>query len=637
LCCIGSSELSADQVRATSALAARWGCRWYAVSIQSRHLRGFSAERRIRVSHSLHLAASLGARTDLLYADDVAQTLIRYARDQAITTLVLGGRLATLFRLRPHLAITIAKHASDLEVQVLRPGQSEPVPLQLSDRPKVARAAIVAPLLAVAAVLPTTLLVNATLLRSSVAAMVMVLAVCLVAVVGGRRSAMVTTIINVLLYDFFVIPPLLSLSLKDSQSIVTFSVMLVVGLVIGELTHRLRFRATEAAASEQRAYLLSAFSRNLSTQMVEDDVLAVGVDTVSRTFDGAVAMLLLSEDGDLRAVKHSSEGLNIDFALAQRAIREGRGCGSGTSIEPRHEWLMLPLKTSSKDRGVLALRPASGRIGGGELHEVETFASLIALALERVRYLTLAQEAMLGVESERLRNSLLSALSHDLQTPLASVVGLADSVLLTKPQLSADQQQMIEGIIEEGQRMSASVGNLLEMARLESGTVRLRRQWHSVEEAIGSALAATKRRLGNRTRSVRVPADLPLVEFDAALIERVLINLLDNAAKYTPPGSHIDIEARASAQQMDIIVSDDGPGLPAGREDALFAKFARAKAESGSGVGLGLAICRAILVAHGGQIVAESGRSRGASFMMSLPLSQAPAVASETESFSDHV
>jgi two-component system sensor histidine kinase KdpD len=136
---------------------------------------------------------------------------------------------------------------------------------------------------------------------------------------------------------------------------------------------------------------------------------------------------------------------------------------------------------------------------------------------------------------------------------------------------------------------------------------------------------------------VRVPADLPLVEFDAALIERVLINLLDNAAKYTPPGSHIDIEARASAQQMDIIVSDDGPGLPAGREDALFAKFARAKAESGSGVGLGLAICRAILVAHGGQIVAESGRSRGASFMMSLPLSQAPAVASETESFSDHV
>jgi two-component system sensor histidine kinase KdpD len=175
--------------------------------------------------------------------------------------------------------------------------------------------------------------------------------------------------------------------------------------------------------------------------------------------------------------------------------------------------------------------------------------------------------------------------------------------------------------------MSSSVGNLLEMAKLESGTVRLRLQWHSVEEAIGAALAATKRRLGARTRSVRVPHDLPLVQFDAALIERVLINLLDNAAKYTPFDAHIDIEARVGPGFLEIIVTDNGPGLPIGR----------ARSESGSGVGLGLAICRAIVVAHGGQILAQPDRDTGASFIMTLPLSEPPLVAGEIEALSDHV
>ena len=370
------------------------------------------------------------------------------------------------------------------------------------------------------------------------------------------------------------IPPHYSLQLKDVQSLVTFFVMLSVGLTIGELTARLRTQAREAAAHEQRAYLLSTFSRNLSAQMGQMDVLQVGAETVSRTFDAAVEVLLLSEQGDLAPMHLGTEAHAIDLSLVHRSLREGRGCGNGTNIEPRNQWLVLPLRTSTKNCGVMALKPSTGAIGTGQLHEIETFASLIALALERVRYLSLAQEALLGVESERLRSSLLAALSHDLQTPLASVVGLADSVLLTKPALSEQQQEMINAIVEEGSRMSNSVGNLLEMAKLESGQVRLRRDWHSVEEVIGTALAATRRRLGTRTRQVQVPADLPLVEFDAALIERVVINLLDNASKYTAPNAIIEIEASVRSGHLEISVTDDGPGLPVGHEDALFAKFA---------------------------------------------------------------
>jgi two-component system sensor histidine kinase KdpD len=638
LCCIGSSEQSAEHVRQAAALAKQWGCRWHAVSVQGRRITPFGAKRRILAARSLHLAASLGACTDLLYAEDVADTLVRYARDQAITTLLCGASLKSRWLRVSSLAARIARRAADLEVQIVHADHLEAITSVEPRRPSALwRSGVVSPLIALLLVAVASDLQVANILRASSLAMLMVLAVALVAVSGGRRAAIATTLVNLLIYDYVVIAPRFSLALRDVQSVVTFLVMLIVGLTIGELTHRLRSQAHAALGSEQRAYLLSAFSRNLSAQVGQEQVLEVGAATVARTFGGSVVMLLLGDDNDLRPIRPAGEIQGLDLALAHRALREGRGCGNGTSIEPRHDWLMLPLRTSSKNCGVMALRPRDARMGRAELHEIETFASLIALALERVHYLSLAQEALLGVESERLRSSLLAALSHDLQTPLASVVGLADSVLLTKPPLSERQQQMIEGIVEEGQRMSSSVGNLLEMAKLESGTVRLRLQWHSVEEAIGAALAATRRRLGARTRAVRVPHDLPLVEFDAALIERVLINLLDNAAKYTPFDAHIDIEARVGPGFLEIVVTDDGPGLPTGREDALFAKFARARSESGSGVGLGLAICRAIVVAHGGQILAQPGRERGASFIMTLPLSEPPAVASESEALSDHV
>ena len=250
---------------------------------------------------------------------------------------------------------------------------------------------------------------------------------------------------------------------------------------------------------------------------------------------------------------------------------------------------------------------------------------MLAISLERIHYVGVAQASSLQIESERLRNSLLSAISHDLRTPLTALVGLADSLRLTRPQPSGAQVEIVEAMRRSALRMNTLVSHLLDMARLESGAVRLNRQWQPFEEVIGSALAACGASLAGRPVAVKLAEELPLLEFDAVLIERVLVNLLENAAKYTPPGTAVEIAARADPEFVVVTVSDHGPGLPRGREDVIFQKFERGLKESATpGVGLGLAICRAILQAHGGSIRGETLERGGARFSLSLPRGEPP-------------
>ena len=235
--------------------------------------------------------------------------------------------------------------------------------------------------------------------------------------------------------------------------------------------------------------------------------------------------------------------------------------------------------------------------------------------------------AMLVAPQEQAGNPLLAALSHDLRTPLAGLVGLAESLQLTRPALSAEQSELALALRSEALRMSTQVNNLLDMARIESGEVRLRRDWHSIEEIVGSAVRSTTRVLAPRTVATAIAADLPLVECDAVLIERVLVNLLENAAKYTPPSAIVRFSAQVEGALMRVTVADDGPGIRAGQEEAIFEKFTRGARESAlSGVGLGLAICKAIVEAHGGTIAVANRAEGGAAFSFSLPLGTPPAL-----------
>jgi two-component system, OmpR family, sensor histidine kinase KdpD len=320
----------------------------------------------------------------------------------------------------------------------------------------------------------------------------------------------------------------------------------------------------------------------------------------------------------------------VDAGLAAWALAHAEAAGQGTGTLPASAMLYVPLKAPMRVRGVvaLALRNPQRLHVPEQRRLLDTFASLLAIALERIHYVDVAQKTTVQMESERLRNALLGAISHDLRTPLAALAGMADSLQLTAPPLAPAHAEIARSLREAAVRMNALVNNLLDMARLESGRIALDLQWQPLEEVVGSALRSLGGLFaGRHPIRVSLPADLPLLRFDAVLVERVLANLLENAAKYTPAGSAISIGAAASRDWVEVWVADEGPGLPPGREERLFEKFERGRKESATpGVGLGLAICRAIVLAHDGTIRGETRVEGGARFVFTLPRGEPPRI-----------
>jgi two-component system sensor histidine kinase KdpD len=316
----------------------------------------------------------------------------------------------------------------------------------------------------------------------------------------------------------------------------------------------------------------------------------------------------------------------VDKGVAQWAFERGEAAGRGTDTLPACKCLVLPLKATMRLRGVLGVElKGSGLLGSEQRRLLDTCASLMAISIERIHYIDVAQKTTLQMESERLRNSLLSTISHDLRTPLAALIGLADTAQLTRPPPTEEQRELILSMRNSAMRMTALINNLLDMARLDSGAVQLNRQWLPLEEVVGSAFGACASLLAGRPLRVHLAPDLPLLHLDAVLIERVLVNLLENAGKYTPAQTSVAIEAHAETDFVVVTVSDQGPGLPSGRENAIFEKFERGKkGGSSSGVGLGLAICRAIMQAHGGSIRGETRVAGGANFILTLPRGEPP-------------
>jgi two-component system sensor histidine kinase KdpD len=470
--------------------------------------------------------------------------------------------------------------------------------------------------------------------RSNIVA-VYILTVVLVAVRFGRGAAALAAVLCVCAFDFFFVPPRFSFAVSDVQYLLTFCIMLAVGLITGQLTAGLRFQARVAGHREERAGSLYEIARDLSGAVQIGQVVRISDEAIERTFRATAALLLPNADGQLSMASSRSESaLSVDTGIAQWAFDKGQPAGFGTDTLPGSEVLYIPLRAPTRARGVLALKAHNRRLLRipEQRQLLDTFAALIAIALERVHYVEVAQDALVRMESERLRNSLLAALSHDLRTPLTVLVGLAESLTLTKPPLSPEQLESAEAIQDEARRMSALVSNLLDMARIESGEVKLNLQWQPLEEVVGPALNAARAMLKQHVVEVNIPRDLPLVQFDALLIERVLVNLLENASKYTPPGSKITLAAQTVGDTLSVSVSDDGPGLAAGREEAVFQKFTRGERESATpGVGLGLAICRAIVESHQGKIVAMNRPGGGARFTFTLPLGHPPAAAEEAE------
>jgi two-component system sensor histidine kinase KdpD len=317
------------------------------------------------------------------------------------------------------------------------------------------------------------------------------------------------------------------------------------------------------------------------------------------------------------------------MGVARWVFEHRQPAGQGTATLPGAASLYVPLMASRGCVGVLGVRPADPHAFDTpeRLHQLETFANQTALAIERARLAEEAQETEVKIETERLRNSLLSSVSHDLRTPLATITGAATTLLEQGERLdAATQRDLLESVREEADRLNRLVQNLLEMTRLESGALELRKEWHSIEEVVGAALRRLDKRLVGRRVTTHVLPDLPLVAMDDVLIEQVLVNLVDNALKYTPPGSPVEIIATATDEAVTVEVADRGPGIPPGLEQKIFEKFYRGQREDGRGAGLGLAICQGVVRAHGGRIWAQNLPGGGVAFLFTLPITEAPPV-----------
>ncbi|XHS76533.1 DUF4118 domain-containing protein [Burkholderiaceae bacterium UC74_6] len=640
LCAIGPTPRAEHVVRSAARLAQQLNVSWHAVYVETPQLQRLSDAQRERILRVVRLAHDLGAATAVLQEHDVAPALIRYARENNLSQLMLG-RAATQAPWRRWLGGAglhdrLSEAAADVDlIEIGLPATARSAPPEtesgiawnhwVSQWQRYLGAAVVC--------LATTALswpLHAYFDLTNIV-MLFLLAVVGVAMRWGRGPAVLASFVSVGLFDFFFVAPQMSFAVSDVQYLLTFAVMLVVGLVTGQLTAHLRYQATVAAEREARSRALFELTRELAGALLTEQVVDSAQASLSRELHGPAWVLALNLDDELALPPAFASGdaqEAPDLGTARWALDHGQAAGLATDTLPGSPWFYLPLQAPMRARGVLALRPRdlASVMQPERRAQLDTYASIVGQALERVHYVEVAQDALVHVESERLRNSLLSALSHDLRTPLAVVYGLAET-LAARPALPDADRELARSLQRESQRINAMVNNLLDMARLQSGAVQLRLEWQPIEEVVGSALQAMQSVLHGHTVQIDLAPGLPLINLDAVLIERVLCNLLENAAKYTPAGSTIRIAAEVQDDALKLSVSDNGPGLPAGREEALFEKFARAKSESTTpGVGLGLAICRAIMQAHQGRVWAQNLPDGGAAFLLSFPLGHPPSI-----------
>ncbi len=635
LVCVGPSPSSATLIRGARRLAAGLRARWVAASVEAPGAFPLTPAARARLQAHLRLAESLGAEVACLSGPRVADELLRYARAHNVTRMVIGKPTHARWRdrLKGSLVNQLVRGSGDIEVHFIAGDEAPPSSPEKPERtPRVfdrVGAAVGAALVGTATGLG---LLGRGQLSQPDFVMLFLLAIMLVAFRYGRGPALVAAALSVGAYDFFFVPPYYTFSVEHARHLLTFAMMFVVGLVVSSLTTRLRRQENAARLREERTAALYALSRELTLAPDEARVAPIAAARAAEVFGGAAVVLLRNAAGALVARATSRPGLVLgadELAVANYAVAHGRPAGRGSDTLPGAAVACLPLQAGATTLGVLAIvDPSHDALAVGEQGFFAAFVRQVALSLERTRLAAEAEAAALRARTEETRSALLGVVSHDLRTPLGAIVG-AGTVLRDEGSLLAEaaRRELCETICSEGERMERLVTNILDMVRLESGGIALRREWVPLEETVGSALSRAEAKLGSRAVNVSLPPALPLLFVDPVLFEQVFVNLIDNVVKHGGPSGPLDIAARPDGRKLRIEVADRGPGLPAGAEDAVFEKFYRGPGVRTGGVGLGLAICRGIVQAHGGTIAGENRPGGGALIRIVLPLVDPPPAA----------
>ncbi len=628
LVCVSASPAAPRVVRAAARMAIRLGAEWIVACVDRPGDLKLSEADRERLGRTLHLAEQLGARTVTLTGLNVSDEILSFARSQNVTKIVVGKPAGPWWRYRLLGSVVddLVRRSDEIDVYVIRGSQEEEGPRRF---PRLRRRSPgLSYVWAAGAVLVASALCHFMLPRFALPnlAMVYLLAVAFVAALWGRGPSILASILSVLAFDFLLVPPRLDLAVSDTQYLITFTVMLIVGLLISTLAVRLRQQADAYRRREQRTAALYRMSREFAQSATIVDIVRSMERNFGEVFESEVWVLMPDAKGQLSHAPGITSVFPLDAkeeAVAEWVHTHGQTAGLGTETLSGAMALYVPLKAVRGSVGVLGLFPQGGSrsLSGERMELLEAFAGQSALVIERMLLAQEAQKAQLEVEGERMRSLLLSSVSHDLRTPLAAITGAASSVVEGEESLAPEtRRELVQSILDEAERLNRLLGNLLSMTRIEAGGMRVQREWQPMEEVVGAALNRLEKALRSHPVEVRVPDDLPQVPLDSVLMEQVLVNLLENALKYTPDGSPIEVAAWSEGNGMVVEIADRGPGIAGGDEERVFEKFYRGPhTHDRRGVGLGLPICRGIIEAHEGRIWVENRPGGGASFRFFLP------------------
>ena len=645
LVCINESPVAKALVRAAKRTADRARVPWIVVHVQTPASENLPEAAKDRIVETLKLAESLGSEVVTLNAEsDLAAEILSYARSRNVSRILVGRprpRRFGAWLFRESVGERIVSSGTDFEVTLVS-----------ADAEEARRAAIRPPrftperdpkaygfALAAVAIASAIGIAFHRLLPVESLSLLFLIAVLIVATRRGLWPSIVASILSFLAYNFFLTEPYYTLHVYSEYVVRTLVLFLIIAVATGNLAARLRAQVQAQQTIARRTANLFEFSRKIARAASLDDVVWAAVHHVASTLNCASLVLGPREGRSLEILGGypPEDTLDVkDRGAAEWAWDHGEPAGWGSATLPAASWLFLPLATAQGNQGLLGVKfPKAQPMGPEERRLLEALVDQVALAIERTRLVADMEETRVLSETERLRAALLSSVSHDLRTPLVSIIGAATSLLDSDTALGPDgRKAMAETIRDEGERLNRYVQNLLDMTRLGYGALKIARDVVDLRETVGRAVRQLRSAFQSHPIAFDLPRDLPPVLGDPVLLEQVVANILDNAAKYAPPGTAIRIEAVASTAEVVLSIVDEGPGIPPADRGKVFDMFYRVRAGDGqrAGTGLGLAICKGIVEAHGGRIVVSEGSNgRGTRISVALPVAHDASVEAKQE------
>ncbi len=630
--CVGPGDLTPKLLRTTKRMADALRTSWVALYVENnRHYRlGHAAQ--LKLERNLRLAEEMGGKTELLQGDDAATAIANYCHLKGITKIISGKPPTSIWRelFQGSLASQLMRISDRIDVYVIAGAEhAEPLSYQEIKPPMRQWRGYIIGLLLAALATGCGLLIRQSFNPENVV-MLYLLAIIVLAARYGWAVSMATSFLAFICFNFFFVQPYYSLTVNSYNDVVTLALLLGVGFFASLQTSSLQAQTRFFRRKERNTSALYSMSQELANVRLVEELCGVIKRRLEQALDGTALLFFPDEHGDLESAIESDVHAGVKEEVAVRWVyQQQQPAGLGTTTMPSAKGYFVPLNGSSGTFGVLGLIPrTTGHILSPEEKDmVDTFGSLAASALERVRVSQTSELRKVEAESEKLRNALLSSVSHDLRTPLASIKGVISSLLLDDDTTDAStRRELLGSAHDEVARLERVVGNLLDVTRLEAGEVKLKLDYYFAPELIGNAIKQTGTLLQEHHLRTAIEEPLPAVWVDGLLIEQLLINLLENAAKYTPAGSLVLISAkRITAAWLEIAIEDNGPGIPENQEQQIFNKFTTfATQQNTYGAGLGLTICRAIVDVHGGSIAARNREVGGARFSFSMPIAQNP-------------